>query len=95
VTRPTDGGPRVGIICVAGAVRYHGRPIEVERVPDRPGHLQCPFCTSYDVARLYLASMRLDSCVCETCGARWDEDAVSGAFKGRSSRESAIMPRET
>ena len=64
-------------------------------MPDHPGHLQCPFCTSYDVTRLYLASMRLDSCVCETCGARWDEDAVSGAFKGRSSRESAITPRDT
>jgi len=23
-------------------------------VPDLPGHLQCPFCTSYDVTRLYL-----------------------------------------
>jgi hypothetical protein len=38
--------------------------------------------------------LRLDSCVCQTCGARWDEDAVSGAFKGRSSRTSAITPRE-
>ena len=78
----------------AEAVRYHGRPIEVERVPEHPGHLECPFCTSYDVARLYLASLRLDSCVCETCGARWDEDTASGAFKGRSSRTSAITPRE-
>jgi transposase-like protein len=62
-------------------------------VPDNPGHLQCPFCTSYDVQRLYLASMRLDSCACDSCCAQWDEDAVSGEYRGRASRASVVAPR--
>ena len=60
---------------------------------DNPGHLQCPFCLSYDVARLYLASLRLDSCACSSCAAQWDEDALTGAYKGRASRESVVTPR--
>jgi len=44
--------------------------------------LQCPYCSSFDVDRLFLASLRLDSCACLTCGARWDEDAASGEFRG-------------
>jgi hypothetical protein len=86
--------PDAGILRAGDHVGYGGGPIEVERVADHPGHLQCPFCTSYDVARLYLATLRLDSCVCEACGARWDEDAGSGAFRGRSSPESAVTPRD-
>jgi len=62
-------------------------------VPHSSGHLQCPFCTSYDVQRLYLASLRLDSCACTSCGAQWDEDATSGAYRGRSSRSSMSAPR--
>lgn len=58
------------------------------------GHLQCPFCSSYEVDRLYLASLGLDSCACLTCGARWDEDAQSGEYKGRASRSSVMAPRE-
>jgi hypothetical protein len=46
------------------------------------GHFQCPYCESFEVDRLYLASLKLDSCVCLACGARWDEDAKSGAFRG-------------
>jgi hypothetical protein len=42
------------------------------------GHLQCPFCMSYDVARLYLASARVDACDCATCGMCWDEQRDSG-----------------
>ncbi|MEY2570035.1 MAG: hypothetical protein QOE63_385, partial [Acidimicrobiaceae bacterium] len=34
------------------------------------GHMQCPFCSSYEVDRLFLASNGLDSCVCLACGAR-------------------------
>ena len=62
---------------------------------DNPGHLQCPFCLSYDVQRLYLASLRLDSCACSSCAAQWDEDARTGAYRGRASRESVVMPRTT
>lgn len=58
------------------------------------GHLQCPFCTAYEVERLYLASLRLDSCVCGACGARWDEEIGTGTFRGRASRDSVVTPRE-
>jgi transcription elongation factor Elf1 len=58
------------------------------------GHFQCPFCNSYDVARLYLASVDMDSCECTSCGARWDEDRATGAFRGRGDRTSVLMPRQ-
>jgi hypothetical protein len=57
-------------------------------------HFQCPYCDSYEVERLYLASLNLDSCACIACGARWDEDAVSGEFRGRASRSSVLAPRD-
>ncbi len=59
------------------------------------GHFECPFCTSHEVDRLYLASLRLDSCACLSCGARWDEDAESGEFRGRAARSSILAPRDT
>lgn len=55
--------------------------------------MQCPFCHSYDVARMFVASVNLDSCECSTCGERWDEDRGSGQFKGRADRASVLMPR--
>jgi transcription elongation factor Elf1 len=61
---------------------------------DDTGHLQCPFCNSYDVARMYLASLHLDSCECRGCGARWDEEAESGVYRGLASRTSAVTPRD-
>ena len=57
-------------------------------------HFECPFCTSHEVDRLYLASLRLDSCACLSCGARWDEDAESGEFRGRGPRSSILAPRQ-
>ena len=61
---------------------------------EHEGHFSCPFCTSHEVDRLYLASLRLDSCACLSCGARWDEDADSGQFRGRASRSSILAPRD-
>lgn len=58
------------------------------------GHLQCPYCGAYGVDRLYVASLAIDSCVCMACGARWDEDATSGEFRGRSSSSSVLAPRD-
>lgn len=58
------------------------------------GHFQCPFCNTYEVARLYLASLDIDSCECATCGARWDEDRRSGSYRGRADRASVLMPRQ-
>ncbi|MGE3619481.1 MAG: hypothetical protein AB7L84_03370 [Acidimicrobiia bacterium] len=58
------------------------------------GHLQCPFCHAYEVDRLYLASLRLDSCVCASCGARWDEDASTGEYRGRAAHQSVLAPRQ-
>lgn len=63
-------------------------------VNDRPGHLRCPFCEGYEVDRLYLASPRLDSCACSACGARWDEDPITGDYRGRAGKESVVTPRE-
>jgi hypothetical protein len=63
-------------------------------VGDEAEHFQCPYCSSFEVDRLYLASMRMDSCACLGCGARWDEDAGSGEFRGRASRSSVMTPRD-
>ncbi len=60
---------------------------------ERAGHMQCPFCEAYEVDRLYLASLRLDSCACASCGARWDEDSVTGDYRGRAPRQSVVTPR--
>jgi hypothetical protein len=57
------------------------------------GRLSCHFCASYDVERLYLASVHLDSCACRGCGARWDEDPATGEYCGRSGKESGVTPR--
>ena len=57
-------------------------------------HFTCPFCTSHEVDRMYLASLRLDSCACLSCGARWDEDADTGEFRGRRARSSILAPRQ-
>ena len=59
------------------------------------GHLTCPFCSSYDVHRLYVASIRMDSCECTGCGARWDEERSSGEYRGRASRSSVLLPRSS
>jgi hypothetical protein len=60
---------------------------------DGQGHLRCPFCEGYEVDRLFLASLGLDSCACSACGARWDEDLESGDYRGRSDPQSVITPR--
>ena len=57
------------------------------------GHLMCPFCNSYDVNRLFLASVNVDSCECASCGARWDEERESGQYRGRAQRSSVLLPR--
>ena len=57
-------------------------------------HLRCPFCEAYEVDRLYLASVGLDSCVCGSCGARWDEEPHTGDYRGRARDESVVAPRE-
>lgn len=61
---------------------------------DDSHHLACPFCTGYDVERLFLASARVDSCECSACHSRWDEDAATGEYLGQSGRESVLLPRE-
>lgn|GEM_PF-1313937 len=60
------------------------------RRPER-SHLTCPFCNSYDVARLYVASVNADSCECSACGARWDEECGSGRYRGRGNPASVFM----
>lgn len=56
--------------------------------------LKCPFCESYDVDRMFLGSLNLDSCVCSECGARWDERTETGDYAGRGSSATVFSPRE-
>jgi hypothetical protein len=44
---------------------------------------------------MFLGSVQLDSCECAACGARWDQDPETGAFRGRASRASVVVPRTT
>jgi Zn ribbon nucleic-acid-binding protein len=69
--------------------------VRLRVVADQQGHLACPFCNSYDENRLFVASLQMDSCECTTCGARWDEDAASGEYKGRANRSSVLLPRQS
>ncbi|HUR77705.1 MAG TPA: hypothetical protein VMZ22_07145 [Acidimicrobiales bacterium] len=62
--------------------------------PRAAPHLACPFCSGYAVGRLYVASTDLDSCECLACGARWDEERGTGAYRGRSDRASALIHRD-
>ena len=74
---------RLDVVSAArGAADEHG------------GHLCCPFCNSYDVVRLFIASINVDSCECSSCGARWDEDRGSGEYLGRADRASVLMRRQ-
>lgn len=60
---------------------------------DESGRLQCQFCGSYSVGRMYLASTGVDSCECQTCGARWEEERASGRYLGRGGSHSIITKR--
>jgi hypothetical protein len=59
-------------------------------VGDARARLGCPFCEGFDVERLYLASLDLDSCACGSCGARWDESRQTGEYAGRGSSASVL-----
>jgi hypothetical protein len=77
---------------VAGTTRV---PSYSRHVTDDGAHLACPYCGAYGVNRLFLGSLRIDSCECSTCGARWDEDPTTGAFLGRSDRHSVLLRRQS
>jgi len=62
----------------------------VALVDDGGARLTCPYCQSYGVNRLFLATARLDCCECDECGARWDEEPATGKFRGRGGRQSAV-----
>jgi len=64
-----------------------------ERGTHDGGHLTCPFCNSYDVARMFVASINVDSCECSSCSARWDEEQGSGEYRGRAHPASVLLPR--
>lgn len=67
----------------AGSSRRYGAGVASDSGDAR--RLQCPFCEAYEIDRLYLASLRVDSCICTACGARWDEDTSTGEYRGRQS----------
>jgi hypothetical protein len=71
----------------------HSGSLPFGTVSEEPHRLQCPFCEGYDVDRLYLASLSLDSCACTSCGARWDEKVGTGEFVGRGSSATVLSPR--
>jgi hypothetical protein len=58
---------------------------------DRIAHLGCPYCCSYEVDRLFLATIGMDACSCRACGAEWDEDCQTGECRGRSADHSALV----
>ena len=68
-------------------------PADKQADEPRAAHLQCPFCTTYAVSRLYLASLHMDCCECAACGARWDEECGTGEYKGRASSSSILLHR--
>ncbi|MBI2710618.1 MAG: hypothetical protein HYX34_13150 [Actinobacteria bacterium] len=57
-------------------------------------HLCCPECGAYTVDRLYVATVRMDSCECHACGHSWDEDPSSGRVHGCSDPESVLVHRD-
>jgi hypothetical protein len=59
-----------------------------------PAHLQCPFCSSYAVDRLFVASLRLDSCRCVCCRAQWEEDYASRPPDTKASARSKVKGRK-
>jgi transcription elongation factor Elf1 len=70
-------------------------PTQVDELPEKvERHLACPFCGSYAVDRLYVASAHVDACRCWSCQASWDEDAASGSYRLREDRASVLIPRE-
>ena len=56
------------------------------------GRFQCPYCNSYDVERMFIASVRADSCECLACGGRWDEEAASGRLRAADDGASVLLP---
>lgn len=40
-------------------------------------HLCCPFCAAYEVDRLFLGTLRVDSCRCRACGAGWEDERMA------------------
>ena len=55
-------------------------------------HLACPFCGSYEVERLFVASIHMDSCHCSVCGSAWDED-TGGHYRARGDGGSVLVRR--
>jgi hypothetical protein len=78
---------------VVAATTERGKPLSSIQVSDRSS-LRCPYCSGYEVRRLYLADVDLDACDCRACGARWDERHSDGAFVGRGSRATVLLPRQ-
>ena len=78
----------------SGLRRVVDKGIARDEMSDSTGHLQCPFCGAYEVDRLFIGSLRVDACTCQGCGARWDEDASTGRYRGRGSVESVMAPRD-
>jgi hypothetical protein len=71
-----------------------GGPLSFFQVSARSS-LRCPYCSGYEVRRLYLGGVDLDACDCRACGARWDERHSDGAFVERGSRSTVLLTRRS
>ena len=57
-------------------------------------HFQCPFCNSFDVDRLYVGVVKVDSCACASCGATWDEERGAGRSRYVARADSVLLAAE-
>lgn len=72
----------------------HGRVWPAGDEGPAAGHLQCPFCHAYDVSRLFVATLAVDSCRCMTCGSTWEEHWGSGRYHRPSEQTSILVPED-
>ena len=82
----TDTG--VGNSCPTKTERRH------HLMSDGNRPLECPFCGAYEIDRLYLGTVHLDACTCMACGAQWDQEPVTGRYRGRGNQDSVVTPRQ-
>ena len=75
-------------------VMMEGERAGGDEEPRDSRRFRCPYCGGYDVGRLFVATIKIDSCACSQCGARWDEEAGTGRYRGRGNRSSVLLPRD-
>ena len=67
--------------------------VSAHKEPDG-AHFQCPFCNSYDIDRLFVGAVNVDSCACASCGAQWDEQRGAGRNRYVARADSVLLAAE-